>query len=325
MEEFPWPVISRPKERLTTSGGRERSCDGGSRPICWLRKINSVNLLTSCGDQNHDELLLLAPPGSSIPESLSRQTIDHAKYVGWLSAAQKMRGQIYLEDGALQDSQLTADGRHVQSADYDSWHLMAVNGHGDVQGCARYRHLTGNVSFDDLGVRESWLARCDQWGASLRAAIELQIARAKRRGIAFSEVGGWAIVPEKRCTTEALRIAMATYSLARILGGCVGISTATERHRSSFILRRIGGQSLEHDGNFLPPYYDPQYRCQMEVLRFDSSSPDSSCVRWVEQLSRRMAGVSVVVAPEPNRLPQAPAPPAIPVTWPSLPQLGWVA
>ena len=130
-------------------------------------------------------------------------------------------------------------------------------------------------------------------------AVETEIARAKLSGAAFSEVGGWAIVPEKRCTTEALRIAMATYGLAQMLGGCVGISTATERHHSASILRRIGGRSLEYGGTELPAYYDPQYRCRMEVLRFDSNSPDASGRRWVEQLSERVAEVSVVAAREP--------------------------
>jgi hypothetical protein len=59
-----------------------------------------VNVLTSCSDQTFDELVLLAPPGSLIPESLSRKTIDYGKYLRWLSAAQRMRGRIYLEDGA---------------------------------------------------------------------------------------------------------------------------------------------------------------------------------------------------------------------------------
>jgi hypothetical protein len=270
-----------------------------------------------------DELVLLAPEGRFIPKLFTRRYIDRNRHARRLSEAQKVRAGIYLADGAVQASQLTPDGRHVQRADYDSWHLLAVNSNGDVQGCARYRHLTGNVGFDDLGVRESWLARCDRWGPSLKAAVESEIVHAKRRGMAFSEVGGWAIVPEKRCTTEALRIAMATYSLAQILGGCVGISTATERHHSSSILRRIGGRSLEYGGTELPPYYDPQYRCRMEVLRFDSNSPNASCRGWVEQLSQRLAEVPVVAAHEPaeGRL----APPPIPAMWPSSPQLGLVA
>ena len=267
-----------------------------------------MTLLQSFGDHIHNELVLLAPAGCFIPKSFRRRYVDRNKHARWLTAAQRVRGRIYLEDGALQASQLTPDGRHVQHVDYDSWHLLAVDGNGEVQGCARYRHHIGNVGFDDLGVRESWLARCGQWGVSLRAAVESEIVRAKQRGAAFSEVGGWAIVPEKRCTAEALRIAMATYSLAQILGGCVGITTATQRHRSSSILRRIGGRSLEYAGTELPSYYDPQYRCQMEVLRFDSSSPDSSCGRWVEQLSKRLTEVSVVAAREPAESHYAPPP-----------------
>jgi hypothetical protein len=278
-----------------------------------------VTFLRSFGDLIPNELVLLAPAGRTIPRSFTRRSVDRNRHAHWLNEAQKVRGSVYLADGALQASQLTADGRHAQRSDYDSWHLLAVNGNGEVQGCARYRHLTGNVGFEDLGVRESWLAKCEQWGLSLRSAVESEIARAKRRGMAFSEVGGWAIVPEKRCTSEALRIAMAAYSLARILGGCVGISTATERHRSSSILRRIGGRSLEHGGTELPSYYDPQYRCRMEVLRFDSSSPDASCSRWVEQLSKRLAEVSVVVPAEGHHA----QPKTMPVTSPTLPQFGW--
>jgi len=278
-----------------------------------------VTFLRSFGDLIHNELVLLAPAGWTIPRSFTRRSVDRNKHAHWLNEAQKVRGSVYFADGALQAWQLTGDGRHAQRSDYDSWHLLSVNGNGEVQGCARYRHLTSNVGFEDLGVRESWLANCEQWGLSLRAAVESEIARAKQRGMAFSEVGGWAIVPEKRGTLEALRIAMAAYSLARILGGCVGISTATERHRSSSILRRIGGRPLQYGGTELPSYYDPQYRCRMEVLRFDSSAPDASCSRWVEQLSKRLAEVSVVVPAESHHAQQKP----MPVTSPTLPQFGW--
>ena len=174
-----------------------------------------MTFLHSFSDQIHNELVLLAPAGCFIPESFRRRYVDRNGHAQWLSDAQKLRGSIYLADGAVQPSQLSADGRHVQHADYDSWHVLTVDGKGGVQGCARYRHLIGNVGFDDLGVRESWLARCEQWGGSLRAAVESEIVRAKQRGAAFSEVGGWAIAPEKRCKSEALRIAMATTAWLR--------------------------------------------------------------------------------------------------------------
>ena len=284
-----------------------------------------MTLSRSFGNRLHQELVLLAPAGGFIPESFSQRYDDRNRHARWLSEAQRVRGSIYLADGAVQPWQLTADGRHVQSTDYDSWHLLAVGGGGEIEGCARYRHLTGHVGFDDLGVRESYLARCRQWGASLRAAVESEIVRAELCGKAFSEVGGWAIVPEKRCTMEALRIAMATYSLARLLGGCVGISTATERHRSSSILRRIGGRALEHAGTELPSYYDPQYQCRMEVLRFDSSSPDALCSRWVDQLSKQLASVPVVVCREPAAGLHAPLPQTLPVALPLQPRLAVAA
>lgn len=278
-----------------------------------------MTLLQSFGNDVHNDLVLLAPADSIIPTSFTRRHVDKDQHTHWLNAVQRMRGRIYLADQAVEASQLTPDGRHVQDADDKSWHLLAVDPSGDVQGCARYRHLTGRIGFDDLGVRDSWLAKCAEWGTSLRAAVESEIDTAVQKGKAFSEVGGWAIVPEKRCTTEALRIAMATFSLAQVLGGCVGISTATERHRSSSILRRIGGRSLKFGGAELPSYYDPQYRCQMEVLRFDSNSPDASCKRWVDQLSKRLAGVAVIgtrEVPEPR---YAPVPQPSP--WIRMPQL----
>ena len=281
-----------------------------------------MTFIRSFGNRIHDELVLLAPEHSFIPETFHRLESGPRTHARWLGELQRMRGRIYLADGAVKASQLTSDGRHLQVADTDSWHLLSVDRNGEVQGCARYRHLIGNIGFDDLGVRESWLARCDEWGASLRRAVESEIGLARRRGAAFSEVGGWAIVPEKRRTVEALRIAMATYSLAQTLGGCVGISTATERHHSSSILRRIGGRSLCYGGAELPAYYDPQYQCRMEVLRFDSSLPDSSFKQWVEMLSEQLSGVTVIATGAPVDC--HPVQPRIPAIWPPLPQLGWI-
>src|ERR1019366_1127957 len=154
----------------------------------FTAKDNEVTLLQSFGDHIPDGLVLLAPAGCGIPSSFRRCSIDRNRHGRLLRQVQRVRGAIYLADGALQASQLTSDGRHVQYYDYDSWHLLAGNGNGEVHGCARYRHLTGNVGFEDLGVRESWLAKCEQWGLSLRSAVESEIARAKQRGMAFSEV-----------------------------------------------------------------------------------------------------------------------------------------
>ena len=138
------------------------------------------------------------------------------------------------------------------------------------------------------------MAQSIVWGAKVRAAVEAELEEARRKDVAYVEFGGWALAEELRCKTEGLRIALAVYSLAQSLGGCIGISTATRRHRSSSILRRIGGLPLMADGVELPAYYDPQYGCEMEILRFDSNSPNPRYNRWIEQIRDHLRTVPVI-------------------------------
>jgi hypothetical protein len=112
--------------------------------------------------------------------------------------------------------------------------------------------------------------------------------------IAFGEVGGWAVAERHRGTLEPLRIILATYGLLELLGGCSGVATATFRHGSASILRRIGLSSLMTDGAALPPYYDPNYDCEMEVLRFDSRSPNPKYRPAVRELASVLTSASVI-------------------------------
>jgi hypothetical protein len=74
----------------------------------------------------------------------------------------------------------------------------------------------------------------------------------------------------------------------------VGIATATVRHRSASILRRIGGGDLEIGGERVPPYYDPQYNCQMEIVRFTSKTPNPKYWRWIDQIATSLLSVPVL-------------------------------
>jgi hypothetical protein len=117
----------------------------------------------------------------------------------------------------------------------------------------------------------------------------------------FVEVGGWAISAELRRTTEALRIALATYALADYLGGCVGLTTATRRHHSASVLKKIGGAPLRAGEAELPPYFDPDYECEMEILKFDSAAPNPKFEPWIEQLRVQLATVEVIAPSQPRR------------------------
>ncbi|MFN0171109.1 MAG: hypothetical protein ACKV22_32230 [Bryobacteraceae bacterium] len=239
-------------------------------------------------------LVLLAPDNGVLPPRFGRAEVDTRRYDSLLHAMQRMRGAIYLRDGAITPSQLESDGRHVVDADRISWHVLSLNNGGQVTGCSRYLCHEQDASFEELTVGHASLVHDPAWGRRFRKAIESEVANARADNLAFVEVGGWAVHESLRFTTEALRVALSTYALARWLGGCIGITTATVRNCSSRILRKIGGTPLQLDGARIPPYYDPRYRCEMEVLRFDSRRPDSRFLPWIEPIYRQLAGAPVV-------------------------------
>lgn len=211
-----------------------------------------------------------------------------------LSRVQRLRGEVYLEDGALSQADLSPDGRHLSRFDEDAWHVLAVESGNRVRGCARYLPHHPNAPFSSLSVMNSALADDPQWGFTLRRAVAAERQAAARLGVAYAEVGGWAMDQSYRCTGDALRIALALYSLSRMLGGCIGLTTATLRHRSAATLQKIGGTILECDGQALPYYYDPQYRCDMAILRFQSDQVEPRFESWIGSLDVQLRSAPVL-------------------------------
>ena len=211
-----------------------------------------------------------------------------------LARLQRLRGCAYLEDGAICQEDLTPDGRHISPIDEQAWHVLSVESGGVVRGCARYLAHDPSVAFPKLLVSNSALAKADEWGPRLREAVEIDMAAARDEGLAYAEVGGWAIDKSLRCSTEAARIALSTYALARRLGGCVGITTATVRHHSAAALQKIGGDLLAWNGSPLPYYFDPQYRCEMAILRFRSDRPTPRFEPWIRCLEIQMRTVPII-------------------------------
>ena len=239
-------------------------------------------------------LIVLAPADCHVPDSFLHVEENPQRHEELLSGIQKLRGALYLQDGAVTPSQLTANGRLCLPVDEISWHLLAINQDGTVCGGARYREASNRIPFSHLGVGASSLAQSDIWGMKLRMAIEADLGLARRRDVSYVEFGGWAVAEEFRCSIEALRIALGVYSLAQSLGGCVGISAATRRHSSASILRRIGGRPLEVGGTELPPYYDSQYNCEMEMLRFESCSPNPRYDNWIAEIRAHLMTSPVI-------------------------------
>jgi len=231
---------------------------------------------------------LLAPNRMSVPPIFTRVATDDGQHVDLLAKLQRLRGSIYLEDGAIESWQLTEDGRHSISSDETSWHLLSMR-YGEVAGCARLQVHAPTIPFCELAVAQSALAESDVWGPALRLSVMAEMQRAQVEQLSFIEAGGWALAPELRCTTEALHIALGSYALGELLGGCLGLSTATLRHHSASILKRLGGFSFMWDEQALPAYYDPAYRCEMELVRFDSRMPSPKYRGLVDNIKDELA------------------------------------
>ena len=239
-------------------------------------------------------LVLLAPRFDQIDDRLTEGSANPDRYEDLLTKLQRFRGSMYLQDGALRQSELEPDGRHSVDADYSGWHVVAVDNQDHVCGCSRYKIYPSGIHFSELAVGRSALAHSSIWRSDLFTAVQNERELAHKKGVKFVEVGGWAISAELRRTTEALRIALATYALADFLGGCVGLTTATRRHHSASVLKKIGGAPLRSGDTELPPYFDPEYDCEMEILRFDSAAPNPKFMPWIDQLRVQLATVEVV-------------------------------
>lgn len=239
-------------------------------------------------------LILLAPSGACLKPFSGQITFSPRLHARLTTEMQRLRGRVYLDDGAIRESDLRSGGRHVSDLDSESWHLLTLSATGSVLGCTRFRQHRNTVSCNDLSVSRTPLAACPAWGPAFRASLNRELESAREAGFSYLEIGGWALAPEIRGTAEAFRSVLAIYALGSLQGGALAIGTATERNASSSILRRLGGKPLEWAGSALPRYYDANYRCGMEILKFDSRYPNPKYHAAIGELRTHIAQLPVV-------------------------------
>jgi hypothetical protein len=244
-----------------------------------------------------DRIVFLAPPATSVFESFPSASIDACRYQELLGGVQRLRGAILLKEGAIEPRQLTADDRYETPEDEASWHMLLLDRQHRVGACALYLEHEGNVRFDQLRVRNCAMASDSEWRPKLIRAVEGELDRAKREGLRYVELGGWAVSEQSRGTAAPLALALAVYGFSRRADGALGMTTATVRHRASAILQRLGGSRFELDGVTLPPYYEPRYRCFMELLRFDSRRPNEKYLDLINQVHGTLARIAVIARP----------------------------
>jgi hypothetical protein len=114
----------------------------------------------------------------------------------------------------------------------------------------------------------------------------------------YVELGGWAASEQCRGLGGPLALVLALWGFGRRRGGgALGMTTATFRHCSATILKRLGGSRFEIDGTTLPPYFDPRYGCMMELLRFDSRCPNPKYLGLIDQVRDSLQNFQVVARP----------------------------
>ncbi len=244
-------------------------------------------------------LVLLAPPETDLNSSFNRVSISSSAHDSLKKKMQTLRGRLYVQDGAINQSELAVDGRHVLATDDKSWHLLTIDNAGEVLGCTRYMQHAPGTRFEELGVSRTPLAASDAWGPHLRSAVEKDLSEARRARFSYVEVGGWAMAEQVRCTAECLRSVLATYAWSHLVGGAIGVSTATERNGSASILRRLGGQLLSVGGTEIPAYFDAHYGCRMQMLRYDSREPNARYRSTIDELRETLTNVPVICTERP--------------------------
>ena len=232
-------------------------------------------------------LVLLAPSGLAVPNQFKNQSTDALRARRFMNELQRLRGSVYLADGAVQPDQLTPDGRHESEDDRRSWHLVVLTPSGAISGCSWYLPHPMPRSIDDLRAGRSPVAQLD----SVRRTVASEIDRANAEGVQFAEVGGWAIAPQQRGSCEGLMMMAVTFGLSRLMGGALGLATATVRHASSTILNRFGFSQLA-------PYHDEEYGCDMELMRFDTRKSNPKYAALIEEIKERLCRVSVIATGE---------------------------
>jgi hypothetical protein len=238
-------------------------------------------------------LVVLAPQKGHVSKVLPHTQSDPDRHASFLAELQRLRGSVYSQDGAIRPDQLTADGRHETPDDERSWHIAMLNEKGQLGGCIWYLEHRGRPTVDQLRAGKSAIAHDDEWRDKLKIAIDSETARARREGIGYAEVGGWAVAEDSHFA-DCLLLILGVYSLSQMIGGALVVATATARHSSAGILRRMGGSPLTAEDFVIPPYFDPQYTCEMEMLRFDTRRPGAKFEGLVRLMRERFSGIPVL-------------------------------
>jgi hypothetical protein len=238
-------------------------------------------------------MMILAPVKASCPHLLLSRIHDGEKHARLFDEMQKVRARVMLREGAISGAAIDPEGRYTMPGDDQSWHIVKMRDDGAICGCARILVHPRDVRFEDLRV-----ATCRggaHWDPCLRDAVERELLWARYFNLLPIEPGGWALDDNARGTGGGIGLAVAAFAWARLLGECFGFLTATVKHCSATMLRRLGGTPLRTAaGTPVPEYWDERWGTGIEVLRFDTNSLDQRFHRMLDQACNELMRSPVI-------------------------------
>jgi hypothetical protein len=241
--------------------------------------------------------IVLAPRDAFVPRTFRNRWCDSEIHEQILADMQRMRGRIAVCEGAGRESDLDSQGRHHMHGDEKSWHLIRMGANGDVLGCARILVHSESTTFSSLRLASSAVAKDPQWARQLRWSVETDIAIARKKQWTLLEPGGWVLDERLRGTSEATSIALSAIAWSQMFGECLAFITATVKHGSSSMMRRLGCDSIYFSGNAIPRYYEPGYQSDMELLKIQTRTLNPKFDSMLAPL-RHLLSAATVLQPE---------------------------
>lgn len=219
-----------------------------------------------------ERCLILSPTATRQP-GLAEPRVSLPEHRAWLENAQRMRANRYRQDGAVTDRDLV-HGRWISPEDTHAYQLLVCDKFGMVIGSMWYA--------DDPSPN---LRELHCYHPTTADALEGVRRQARRDGIGFTEMGGWAATTAR----ANLLLLLLTGVFHRARTPSLAAVIITTRHKANCIIRTMGGTSPA-----VAPYWDDRFQCEMELLVIDSRVRNSAYEAEVEALAAVLSQIPVI-------------------------------
>ncbi len=239
------------------------------------------------------ELHVLPPAGADrvCPARLPPAGIDAA-------TIRDLRARVYIDCGLFPPSSDPGE----EDADDCGWHLLATR-QSQLVGCIRLV-MFGPEQTEDIPALALANSRCEFSTADRNrclAAISEQVRVWRSTGgPIFIQVGGLAVLPDRRNSAVAPALCLGSIALGRSIGCATGILFASEKSGNVSLFAKAGCLPLQDGAEPLGYLDDSFHRDRMLVMAFDPERITPELVEAVEALQAHLLDEVAEKAPPLN-------------------------